>query len=724
MWHIPPSGWGSCGRVTTVFGVPICVSTAAWEASPSKANHIAHVFYQLLDNDANGVPDDPAVHSQMVSKGYLLWVPASETDNYNNGFWPDGVGTSQMTAIDETVINTCDAPTNRGASAADRSTWPAARGSQSGCNPDRDATTEEILHLITHAAGQLYPTLWGATFSSAAGSALSAANGNCGWGYLNNWIDPSSGNCSGQLAYNDETCNERCNVVEGIHWASVSYVGGFYTARATAETQSNWLMYTPDADMPVYPAGVANAVSLQTGSPALYALVSDRTSPGHAWLPIAMPDGRYQGNPGGPPGPTPPPPAPTLFPPAPTPTPTSALTAPPTNRPTTLPNPAPTPGPSPVPTPAPPTQVPPTPSPPTPSPPTPSPPTPSPPTPSPTPGPTTAPTPTPTSGPTPGPTPTPPTVAPPTPAPPTGAPTTAAPTPSVTPETTFAPTTPGSEISYLSCGNPGGNRCGGETSKLASHSESHPFRCCANNQIGNGWIKRANCDVWAESLQPCEDATHDQASQRCEDVGARLCTRDEYEARCTRGTGCNYDSKLNWSSTTPDFTQFTRITFDDFEPPNRWGNFIDGGASAWLYTKPTANGGNDDWRKGTASARLRSKQGVASSIFTKDLLSDVSSFGEIKVKFWAYVVSFEGSEDFFLEYTTDGTDWITAAQYINNVNVANNEPKDFEVVLADPSGAPLDLSGASVFQVRIRCDASGNGDVVYLDDIEILGRSI
>ena len=186
VWHIPPSGWGSCGRVTTVFGVPICVSTAAWEASPSKANHIAHVFYQLLDNDANGVPDDPAVHSQMVSKGYLLWVPASETDNYNNGFWPDGVGTSQMTAIDETVINTCDAPTNRGASATDRSTWPAAVGSQSGCNPDRDATTEEILHLITHAAGQLYPTLWGATFSSAAGSALSAANGNCGWGYLNN----------------------------------------------------------------------------------------------------------------------------------------------------------------------------------------------------------------------------------------------------------------------------------------------------------------------------------------------------------------------------------------------------------------------------------------------------------------------------------------------------------------------------------------------------------
>ena len=312
----------------------------------------------------------------------------------------------------------------------------------------------------------------------------------------------------------------------------------------------------------------------------------------------------------------------------------------------------------------------------------------------------------------------------PTPAPPTPAPPTAAPTPSVTPETTFAPTTPGSDISYLSCGNPGGSRCGGQSSTLAPHSESYPFRCCANSRIGNGWIKRDNCDVWAESLQPCEDATHDQATQRCEDAGARLCTKDEYEARCTRGTGCNYDGKLNWSSTAPDFTQFTRVTFDDFEPPDRWGNFIDGGSSAWLYTRPTANGGNDDWRNGTGSARLRNKKGGDSSIFSKDLLSSVSSFGEIQVKFWAYVFSFEGSEDFFLEYTLDGTNWVSAAQYVNNENVANNEPKNFEVVLSDQSGAPLDLSGASEFRIRFRCDASGNGDVVYIDDIEISGRAI
>jgi hypothetical protein len=255
---------------------------------------------------------------------------------------------------------------------------------------------------------------------------------------------------------------------------------------------------------------------------------------------------------------------------------------------------------------------------------------------------------------------------------------------------------------------------------LAPNSESHAFRCCANSNLGSGWIKRAGCDVWAESLTPCQDATQEEAASRCEAAGARLCTKEEYENKCTRGTGCQYDGRLNWSSDSPDFTQYSRLTFDDFEAPNRWGNFIDGGSSAWLYTNVN---GNNDYRKGTGSARLRNKLGGDSSIYSRDLLSTVSFFGELKVKFWAYVFSFEGNEDFFLEYTTDGTNWIPAAQYVNNVNIANDEPKDFEVVLTDGS-APLDLSSASVFQIRFRCDASGNGDVVYIDDIEISGRSI
>ena len=322
VWHDPPSrgGWGSCGKVTTVFGVAVCVSKRAWASSQgrTRADHIAHVFYQLLDNDADGSPDDPAVLSRMVSNGYLLWVPDGEADS-EQGELPDDAGVDQMTGVHEAFPNNCQAPANRGADPNDRSTWASAVTNTRGCDTRRDATTEEILHLITPAAAAEYPDLWGLTFGSELGRALKAANGNCGHGYLGNWIDPSSGQCTGQHAYNDETCDEECNVVEGLYWAVTSYIGGLYTATQTGNISNEWLMATPDANMPVWPRGKPNAVSLEVGSPALYRLVSDTTSRGHAWLPEVMPDGRYQGRPGdgGPPAPRPPTPSP----PRPTPTP-------------------------------------------------------------------------------------------------------------------------------------------------------------------------------------------------------------------------------------------------------------------------------------------------------------------------------------------------------------------------------------------------------------------
>lgn len=299
VWSKPPQGWSSCAMVTTVFGTVVCVSKQAWSTAANriKCDHIVNVYYQLLDNDGDGRVDDPKVLDHMVNNGYLLWVPAteSEAEDFDE---PNGLGVGQMTGLFEAVPNCCHSPSNRGADAFDRSTWAAAVDTSSaGCSNERDATTEEILHLITAAAGRVYPDLWAPSFNSQVGAALKEANGNCGWGYQGNWIDPSSNSCTGQFAYNDRTCDEECNVVEGIYWASVSYVGGLYTNQATEEIESEWLMATPDADMPVRPQGVTNAVSLQAGNPALYALVSDTTSEGHAWLPAVMPDGKYTGTP-------------------------------------------------------------------------------------------------------------------------------------------------------------------------------------------------------------------------------------------------------------------------------------------------------------------------------------------------------------------------------------------------------------------------------------------
>jgi len=299
-WSDPPAGWEICGKVTTVFGAAICVSQQAWSTSQAKCNHVANVYYQLLDNDANGSPDDVEVLSELLYNRDLLWVPANEADSeIDEGFIDrERVGQVQMSHIEEAVINSCDTPTNRGASATNRDTWAGAIDTDGlTCSNERDATFEEILHLITVAASRLHPNLWGATFSSAAGAALSLANGNCGWGFMGNWIDPGSNNCDGQFAYEDETCDEGCNVVEGIYWASASFVGGLYTKGRADSIGSEWLMATPDDGMPILPNGKKNARSLQSGSPALYALVSDTTSMGHEWLPAIMTDGAYKGNP-------------------------------------------------------------------------------------------------------------------------------------------------------------------------------------------------------------------------------------------------------------------------------------------------------------------------------------------------------------------------------------------------------------------------------------------
>lgn len=298
VWHEPPSGWGSCGRVTVVFGVAVCVSKKGWNKASNRAkiDHVAHVFYQLLDNDADGVPDDPAVLKEMVDGGYLLWVPATEDDAEKAGEWPEDVGRDQMTGIFESVPGSCDSPANRGADPEDRSTWAAAVENTADCG-ESDATTEEILHLITEAAVSLWPDLWGDSFQSAAGAALAEANGDCGWGYTKDWKNPGSNKCTGRYAYNDKTCKEQCLVVEGIYWASISYIGGLYYKERMDNISNEWLMGTPDVGMPLYPKGKKNAASLQEGSPALYGLVSDTTSEGHAWLPEIMPDGRYKGVP-------------------------------------------------------------------------------------------------------------------------------------------------------------------------------------------------------------------------------------------------------------------------------------------------------------------------------------------------------------------------------------------------------------------------------------------
>ena len=208
-------------------------------------------------------------------------------------------GWGGMTGLWETAIYGCNVPSNRGASDTDRTTWSSVVDNTPGstqCNPQRDATVEEIHHLLAEAAAKIYPDEWGLTASSKAGSLVLALNGDCGWG--NEWINPGGldPSCTGTYAYDDETCDEACRIIEGVYWASVSWIGGLYTSLSAHVHGNEWLMTVPDSGMTALPEFWYNAVTLEEGAPDLYEFISDTTSQTHLWLPRIMPNGVYEGD--------------------------------------------------------------------------------------------------------------------------------------------------------------------------------------------------------------------------------------------------------------------------------------------------------------------------------------------------------------------------------------------------------------------------------------------
>merc|ERR1719201_1013264 len=108
---------------------------------------------------------------------------------------------------------------------------------------------------------------------------------------------------------------------------------------------------------------------------------------------------------------------------------------------------------------------------------------------------------------------------------------------------------------YIVIGNPTTHPT--TETRLADPSETHAVRCCSDADIG--WNKDAGCSVWGGSGAPysplpdpeCGMLNLADADQACRaaHISARLCTRQELEACCTCGSGCNFDEEMTWSST-------------------------------------------------------------------------------------------------------------------------------------------------------------------------------
>lgn len=135
-----------------------------------------------------------------------------------------------------------------------------------------------------------------------------------------------------------------------------------------------------------------------------------------------------------------------------------------------------------------------------------------------------------------------------------------------------------------------------------------------------------------------------------------------------------------------------------------WGIWNDGGLHARRNNNDAAFANS-----GTFCVRLRNR--TDESVITTDNL-DLSGFSELTIDFSYQVESFENTEDFWLQISTDGGVTFTLVEdWIHTVDFQNNQQQNPSVTIDGPF--------SSNTQIRFRCDASGNGDKLYLDDIVI-----
>lgn len=168
----------------------------------------------------------------------------------------------------------------------------------------------------------------------------------------------------------------------------------------------------------------------------------------------------------------------------------------------------------------------------------------------------------------------------------------------------------------------------------------------------------------------------------------------------------NTSGQASTNVTTLDTGSCTEVTVNSNDFESGFGIWNDGGSDCRRSANDAA------YSNGTYSIRLRDN--TSTSVMTTDNL-DLSSFEEITVSFSYLARSMDNAnEDFWLQVSTNGgssytivEEWNQGDEFVNNIR------ENDAVTIAGPF--------TSNTRLRFRCDASGNSDWVYIDDVVITG---
>jgi len=162
--------------------------------------------------------------------------------------------------------------------------------------------------------------------------------------------------------------------------------------------------------------------------------------------------------------------------------------------------------------------------------------------------------------------------------------------------------------------------------------------------------------------------------------------------------------RLNSSAGPPP--SWVQLTYDDFE--GGFGNYTDGGSDCALYT------GGTYAHQGSNAADVQDNTDTSSS-FTLTTPIDVATPGytQIRVEFWFRAEGLASGEDFWLLYN-DGTTWQTVQTWVAGTDFNTGQFYSESVIIQEGTYTfPTDM------QIGFQCDASGNGDDVYIDEVRI-----
>ena len=172
------------------------------------------------------------------------------------------------------------------------------------------------------------------------------------------------------------------------------------------------------------------------------------------------------------------------------------------------------------------------------------------------------------------------------------------------------------------------------------------------------------------------------------------------------------DEKNQWNKDNEiieivDEEVWEQISYDDFE--SGWGNWNDGGSDCSIYYYSTYA------HHGSCAVNIQDDSGWDSTTYSDSIPADSADYTEISIDFWWKASSMENGEDFWLEYSNGFNTYrletyvIGTGQYYNEVfyhSICTISETDY--------GEFTDST-----RFWIRCDASGNYDDVYIDQIYI-----